>query len=402
MPSVIELPDDLMYFRFSTNVNESISAKYEYVSGYAKISPTESAISPLGDYAYIKLKPVRLKDKTGYDVNPISKAAINFSKLNTPYFIYDEPQPGAGLSTTDILDKLTGITLITNLFNAFHEQRRLIDAGFGQKFETALSWVRLMNPNGKKIGGGSRVKSVKISDNWTAMQANEPAWEYGTEYNYRLKDGTSSGVAAYEPMVGADENSLRQPLTLAEGEKKQQRFLAPDDDYYLETPVGEMFYPAPSVGYSRVEMRNLQYATVKNHAMGKIVHEYWTSRDFPVQATYTDLKCPQEKSKYIRKILKNPLFHNVTASQGFAVEINDMHGKEKSQKVYDETGSLISGIDYHYLGDDRNRTVLKLQNTVDVVDKTGAIQAAEVGVTCDVVADFIDCCFDVCLFFYHI
>lgn len=382
-----ELPDNLMYFRFSVNVNEA-ALNYEDVSGYAKIEPAASKVSTAGDFAFIKLKSVTLRDKRGYHINPIAKAAINFSKLNTPYFIYGTLPPGVPLSTADILDKLTGITLIEKLLNAFHEQSRLIDDGFGQEFQTDRSWVRLMNPNGKKLGGSSRVKRIKISDNWQAMQANEPTWEYGQEYSYRLKDGTSSGVAAYEPMIGADENSLRQPLTLAEGDRKEQRYLSPDDDYYLEMPVGEMFYPSPNVGYSHVEVKNLQYQAVKNHATGKIVHEFYTSRDFPVISTYTDLKCPQEKSKYNRKILKNPLFHNATASQGFAVEINDMEGKPSSQKVYDEAGNLISGIDYHYSTDMRNRTERRLRNTADVVDKTGSIEAADIGMTCDVVADF--------------
>jgi len=32
---------------------------------------------------------------------------------------------------------------------------------------------------------------------------------YGQEYNYNLDDGRSSGVAAYEPQLGGDENSLK-------------------------------------------------------------------------------------------------------------------------------------------------------------------------------------------------
>lgn len=73
---------------------------------------------------------------------------------------------------------------------------------------------------------------------------------YGQEYTYGDEHG-SFGVAAYEPMVGADENPWRQPVYAI----NPTNALTPDERFYQETPFGESLFPSPVVGYSKVVVR---------------------------------------------------------------------------------------------------------------------------------------------------
>jgi hypothetical protein len=109
----------------------------------------------------------------------------------------------------------------------------------GTNFVVGKSWIRLNNPNFKKLGGGARVKDVLMNDNWNVMTANvEKGFDYGQQYSYTLADGvTSSGVASYEPQLGGDENPWRQPVFY-----DTQKLLVPDDKHYVEQPFGESFF----------------------------------------------------------------------------------------------------------------------------------------------------------------
>lgn len=50
-----------------------------------------------------------------------------------------------------------------------------------------------------------------MNDRWHESTAGaEPETEYGWIYDYRMPDGSSSGVAAYEPMIGGEENAVRR------------------------------------------------------------------------------------------------------------------------------------------------------------------------------------------------
>ena len=46
---------------------------------------------------------------------------------------------------------------------------RLRDNGVAQYFTPEKSWIRLMEPSGSKLGGGSRIKKVVMKDNWEKM-----------------------------------------------------------------------------------------------------------------------------------------------------------------------------------------------------------------------------------------
>jgi hypothetical protein len=67
----------------------------------------------------------------------------------------------------------------------------------------------LTSPDQIKRGGGYRVKSIVVTDNWDDYGGQEST--YGNKYYYKMLDGTSSGVASYEPSIGGDEIALKKP-----------------------------------------------------------------------------------------------------------------------------------------------------------------------------------------------
>ncbi|MBI2968479.1 MAG: hypothetical protein HYY40_11805 [Bacteroidetes bacterium] len=394
-----------IYFRFFIDLigyqggSHSTGDEFEYVSGYADIESYD--VIGTGE-AYIILKSDDFKDKPDNDdVNPIAKTAWQFARLNLSRLIYPGSQPKS--DDEGGLRSLLGLlTDITTMFNGFNKTLR--DWGFGKRFIPGKSLIRLHNPSWKKFGGGSRVKKITICDQWTVMLGGVINCEvqYGQEYFYtKILEGTattnnsggltiSSGVAEYEPMVGNEENPWRQPKSFTNKNR-----LAPDDRFYQETPYGEMFFPSPNVGYSRVTVRNLQYTGVKRNATGHVVHEFYTARDFPVFTRNTGVDKKRDKPSWITKILKIEVEDYMTAGQGFVIELNDMHGKPKAQWVYPEYPagtrmadmSPISGVEYFYRTESKNSK--KLSNEVVSITKTGnLVNGVTVGKEMDIIGDF--------------
>jgi hypothetical protein len=252
---------------------------------------------------------------------------------------------------------------------------------------TDRSWVRLPDPDYIKYGGGSRVKKVTINDQWNIAQGGG-ASTYGQEYSYRMTDTgvssspISSGVAAYEPTLGGEENAMRQPLPY-----KEKILLAPSNHYYTETPLGESLYPAPVVGYRQVTVKNLVNANVSRTATGYSVVKFYTAKEFPVLTDFTNNQPYNVKSGALSRFFKLNAVDYVTVSQGFLVEVNDMHGKMREEAVYNESGALIRSTRYEYKVDDPKAERLHLNNLVSVVYPTGSIGTDLMGIDMDVWQD---------------
>ncbi|MEQ1746404.1 MAG: hypothetical protein ABMA02_13325, partial [Saprospiraceae bacterium] len=361
-----------VYFKCFTDVGNNDS-QYEYVPGYAVYESSGAVRGSTGKYemGYIKLQEACVKDKDklnstcGGGVNPIAKASWQFARLNLPRIAYGEPDPGekGAEQMAEAMGAL--VQQFGQFFDGFNDQMR--KKGFAKNAKLGKSWLRLFSPSRKKIGGGVRVKSIQIADAWDTMAGSPhtPA-EYGQVYDYTKienRDTISSGVAAYEPLVGGDENPFRQPIPFDE-----VLLLAPDNNNYQEAPYGESFFPAPQIVYSQVTVRNLPRKDVTRHATGHIVYEYFTARDFPTKVSDTGVLPLRKRTNPIFKLLKIKMKDYMTASQGYVVELNDMHGKPKSQNVYDESGAKISGVEYRYKTDAQG-----LNNDVPVVQPNGAI-----------------------------
>lgn len=384
-----------IYFRFLVEIRGTPKASrsyLEYVSGYGEyFNSGYDAASNLG---WIEMKNVKLKDvSSGTPVNPIVHAAINFGKIHLPKVCWDATGGSvSGTLSSSIVSALVNSSFIKNIRDAVTGPSESLWQYYdvAKNFIAGKSWIRLNNPDGHKLGGGSRVKKIEMIDNWTQMVGtpNGDDSNYGQEYNYNLEDGRSSGVAAYEPQLGGDENPFRQPVFV-----NTRKLLVPDDQSYVEEPFGESFYPSASVGYSRVTVRNIDRSSigVKRHATGKVVHEFYTAKDFPTITKRTGIKFRRGKDNpgSLNSLLKINVRDYFAATQGFAIELNDMHGKPKSQKVYQEDQNVpITSVEYKYKCDPYLGNNFKLRNDCKVVEKNGSISTKDIGMFFDMVADF--------------
>lgn len=419
--------DQPIYFRFLINMRKegalrstpSSSASFDYVTGYFHIDDSKaSKLETINnkDYAIIPIKFPEIEGGiNGKPIHPVSKAGFNFGRKYLNNIVYSSVNH-KGVNedkTLDVLKKIIGsLGSILNVFEGPNQELKRLDVA--RRFKNDKSWVRLMNPSTEKYGGGCRVKSVKMLDNWDVMNnAKEPDGTvalnpsslptykqfYGQVYEYTLPNGTSSGVATYEPLI-SKENPFVEPIY----EGNVNKLLAPSTDNYVEKPIGESFFPSPAVTYSRVIVRNLPrelqdadgnvIRKVKKHATGYVEHQFYTSFNYPTQVDFTDLKTLRKEPR----LPSNPVFVDerraIAFSQGFVVHTNDMNGKMKSQRVYAEDAqSPISGVDYVYHERDldtyeQNPIIGKLNNQVNVIDEKGNVIEKQIGVEFDVINDF--------------
>lgn len=418
-----------LYFKCLINLKSTLGPgcgasgcpHYEYVYGYGGIT-NWGKCPDNGNYGFIRLKAACLKDKQKSSctyVNPIAKAGWQFTRLYYPDLIHQ-----SNLATALPADQPTSISAFLSVVEAFADLFKGLEVAlsgmnafclqnnFSQKLERKKSWIRLYNPGGIKLAGGSRVKRIKISDNWEVMSTVKDNGAYGQEFTYRTevelgkkladnltKREISSGVASYEPMIGGDENPFRQPETYDEALK-----LAPDNHYYQEAPFGESFFPSPQIVYSKVKVTNLRYnnsgilVTPTCVSTGTTVNEFYTAKDFPTRVTKTPIQVIAAKSSPLVSMLRLDYKDYLNASQGFCVELNDMHGKPKAQWNYDDKGQRVSGMEYLYKtkkkDSDPSPSVTKLvsvpdslDNRVTVINRDGTVATKQIGIDFQMIAD---------------
>jgi hypothetical protein len=275
--------------------------------------------------------------------------------------------------------------------------------GWCKEVILANSFARLCNPDLKKRGGGYRVKSVKITDNFKRMLEKNPndpdiSSVYGQEYNYSTTEvingqsrEISNGVASYEPGVGNEENPFREMYKY-----NNTNPLAPTSNGNIELPVAEMFFPAASVGYSRVTVKSIHNKTNKNikSAVGMQETLFYTTKDFPVLNDFTDFD-PASRHQYkpnaISQIFNFAKKNYMTLSQGFRVMLNDMNGKVKMQSSYAETdlNNPISKTTYHYRMTKTGENKNTLDNLLPVISGAdGKITNKLIGKDIEVMNDF--------------
>lgn len=386
--------------QFNVFVDINGSGKFEFVKGYADVDtddPNYYGLTNDNYSGFLKLKLVHLKDKDkGGLANPISMNVWNWSRIYASDLVYNQKAS----DNVDEAKAFKGFYEMVGMFNEIANMTlgiygNLKRRGFGQEVNTNRSFIRLQARDTKKIGGGHRVKSIKINDNWAIMGAantTESDFEYGQEYEYTTKekgaDGVtytiSSGVAAYEPSVGSDENPLVMPRYVREELK-----LVPDLMYMDDSPLGESFMPPAQVGYSKVTVKSISHQGVSRTATGKQEHEFYTAKDFPVRFEETSIKVVPIRPNFFQKLFNVGFLEetSVTASQGYRVILNDMHGKPKAQYTYSESSEApIGGVKYEYLThpDDPSQ----LSNTVKVVSPNGAIQEKDLATEVEVQSDY--------------
>lgn len=372
---------DELYFRCLVNFAVPGSQTHEYISGYGKIQNISTVLINGVNYLKITLEGESIKDDDpsgNWKLNPITRSAIQYGRMHMARYIHNSglQDATAGNDQNSLYNLATSmvgaIGSLGELFTGPNEP--LYTAGNGKQITTRKSFVRLKQPKGK-LGGGSRVSFIRMSDNWNTMAGAPNAW-YGQRFQYVTEQGMTSGVASYEPQVGGDENPWRTAVRYAD-----KKVMAPDDMLYMETPLMESLFPSPEVGYSRVVISDTScnMSSYGHTSTGRVVKEFYTAKDFPTSVHMSDMDL-----KTMNSFLPGPKYQYLTASQGFSIELNDMHGKPKSEQVYSRGGiAPLSRVDYFYKSSGNH-----LENSVTVINNDGSIAEEEIGVRREGVADF--------------
>lgn len=377
-------PGTLIYFKFLINIEPGNSA-YEYVSGYGEVEDIGKCTEKTA-YGYVHLKNVSIDDNLSTEINPISRAGLQYVRVQHPK-VHNNVMNVLPLNPNDI-----SLDLFKSFLNTLEKLLYLVSINLSlssreicSNFKVGYSWMRFPAAAGVKYGGGSRVKQLLISDEWNSMNSSGKTQTYGQEYTYTKQENgmqISSGVAANEPMIGGEENAVRYPVTF-----DSEKYRAPGNPTFVETPFGESFYPSAMVGYSRVSVRSIQNASIQKHATGTTVSEFYTAKDFPVKSSISKAKYNGNPMPLkIMKFFGIMDMQMASVSQGYAFETNDMHGKPSATKVYAQ-GDMekpISSVEYKYkLSADGT-----LDNTTHVLSEDGkTVKQALVGVDYDIIGD---------------
>lgn len=380
----------------------------EWVTGYASVQEVNLAQNS-SEYFYIKLKELDMESfLSSKMLHPFTKAGFNFAKSNLPFVVnpvsLGEMAEG-GANAEDFAKKLLGVSDIIEKLYGINDN--LLERNMCKYITLGQSYCRLNEPTKKKLGGGARVKKITVNDAWKKMaepnfSGNDIGEFFGQEFDYTIEEKSqgvnrkiSSGVAAYEPGAGSEENPFKLPIGYT-----KEAFLAPDEDEMIEGPIGESFFPSPSVGYSRVTVSNIG-RTIQNgsttnkvqaHGVGKTVNEFYTAKDFPTVVSHTAITDERVWTPLIDLFIYKTAFEEKYISQGFSIMCNDMHGKQKSVEVYQEpatnetTPKLLTGTSYKYRTDANNSNLLN-NNNVSVIDENGKESQKTIGVESEMYAD---------------
>lgn len=392
------------FVKFRFKIKLSDRSGFENVPGYAQIEDI-GAMPDHPGYGYIKLVSEKLDGVNERIANPISKTAWNYTRMYRPRLVNTtnlaagadkiNKADNAGELVDGIISTVTGFLSVKDAFAGLEdliggiERRRFFPNSFGKTIQKEGSWIRLYNPKKTKLGGGHRVKKIKFSDNWSALSGSDVVSNVvnGFEYNYTTKESNgnviSSGIASYEPSIGGEENPFKQPEMFSEN-----KVWAPSNDYIKERPFGEGFYPGPSIGYSKVTVKSINAGIIDRHGVGTTVNEFYTYKDFPVKAINTEAKYKENDKGALDAVLDFFDIKSVTeytASQGVAVELNNMHGKQKKVAYFREGAkTAYSSVEYKY----NRKPNGDLSNEVLVMGADQQISKETVGVDYDFVMDF--------------
>jgi hypothetical protein len=415
---------DLLYYKAKLKVVNNLTEEesyYEYVPGYTEIDIASSiAKKAQGSNKYtiavIKLKPDKVKSRIGEtSINPIIKNGWMYAKLNMNRELKGLEDADSGSLIQIIRSLIAQTDNILSFITGF--VTTMAAKGHSNEIKSEESFVRLNDPDKIKLGGGHRVKAIVMSDNWNTMISSKESQEdvkevsyYGQKYDYVTSELSSvldasgkktarlisSGVAAYEPIIGNDENPFRLPVFSV-----QKLPLAPSREYYLEEPFGEMFFPAASVGYSKVVITPVKITSsdydvnnLQGNGTGFVEQGFYTAKDFPTITERTGLIHKRDKPNLILQTLKVGSRDVVTCSQGYTIELNDMHGKEWYKKVMPESPNPkenvqpISYVEYRYKKDSSGNISNKVRyidpDNLAIIHESDNLQ---LGVDIDVIHD---------------
>lgn len=370
-----------MYYKARVRLDDK---KYETIPGYFEVeSIGKHPISSNGKLViWVKAKP--------YDANfnPIVSNSWQFIRDNLSNLAWDGSL-GEDASFFDILG-----SIMSNMKKVFTgEEEFTVQAtrrGLAQKAKLdGSSIVRAFIPDMTKIGGGNRVSQIKIKDNWDLLTGTQNVQnEYTVKYEYTTKDKNgkpiSSGVAQYEPQMGGEENSWRQPINF----KGQIGPGGPVSIYNIEKPFGETMFPMAEVGYSSVKITK---NGSENKGDGFSIFDFYTSYNFPVKSFITDIETKRDNPASFTIFNYTSSSDEMSVSQGYSLILNDMNGKPKNERVYkfgqNENHPPMKSLTYYY----------KNSQDVPILNNNGSIMNTNIGTQVDAYADIREMTTDVTL-----
>ncbi|MEO0584849.1 MAG: hypothetical protein AAF135_21740, partial [Bacteroidota bacterium] len=375
--------EGLVFMNLSAKLSPSKGTR-ERVPAWVRVSSV--SIHPT-DRSVIVLKLPMLtyrekKNDSGKKVPELLMTLMNYTRMHLPEYVYEGSAPLA-VDTANIQSALSHLVLLQEGFKELFTNINgaMIRKEYCQVIDPQLSWIRLYNGNGFKAGGGCRVWKITMRDGLDKM-TGEREEAYGSIYDYTMVEDfggdkakrISSGVAAYEPMIGGDEISLRKPITY-----KLKRILYPDDAFYIEGPFGEEFFPSPTVTYRQVKVRGLAEDTGYNYASQPYQqYEFYTAKEFPVITQHSRLVSQVDEPNKIEKFFGLGNFFS-TNTQGYSIKINSMHGVPKAELSFAEGDTFpYAGSEYIYHTKPRTKrqviyTPLLNQNTNDLTVETDSV-----------------------------
>jgi hypothetical protein len=389
----LDLKRKQIYFKIQVNLRKPGSGYYEYISGYADLENPAitvngatqytvgletanglgaSASNPY-TYGFFHLKK---EQGNGDKHHPFSLRAWQHLRSNQPELLggRNVKQSNDAQTRVNQIKSMAGMGgKIREMFQGFYNYCR--SEGVGRQVKLGKSWVRLNSPDKVKFGGGLRVRQITMTDEWS----EDKEGIYGQVYEYTMTENNaviSSGVAAYEPMVGGEENPLKYAKKYV-----QSVPLHTDNMLFFEYPINESYYPGAQVGYRKVtvwslpsayragkDVRNISFtvgtdpaslfpANASNIAYGtsgKTEHEFYTAKDFPVITDETEKIYRPYRLSIPVPLLGSLAISKFTASQGYSIVTNDMHGKPRKVSNYrqDKSGNTeaeaMSWVQYNY------------------------------------------------------
>nr|WP_295877187.1 DUF5977 domain-containing protein [uncultured Chitinophaga sp.] len=372
-------------FRLRVNMpGDQYGSGQEWVPCYAKLDKVNGpyyGLYPDKKAFWLKLATINKRGEPGGSISPLAQAALQFLRLNLPSKAFPGSDIGDDLNVVNVVKVLGSLANnVMNTLHSFEENSRL--RGWARHIVLGSSFVRLNSPAFKKYGGGLRVKRIVTYDNWNKMTRQAES-QYGQEYQYTtsavINGDTvqiSSGVAAYEPVLGGDENPFRQPVYYTE----QVAALAPVSMGYAEEPFGESLFPSPMVGYSKVRVTSINKKNTRS-ANGYVESSFYTTNDYPTLTDRTIIDGDTKKrfKPSIDNFLKVNARHFLAVSQGFRVELNDMNGRLRSQAVYAETDPYnpVSSTAYYYKTISKDG-ITRLDNSVLTLNARGVVNGSAV------------------------
>ena len=375
----------LSHLYFKANV-DLIDGKKEFIEGYADII----------DYGTVSGNPNIFWIKVaGVDgINPVTKVALQLLRNDLQRLA----RPNSYNPGNDLVKALKGLlgslVEIGSFINGY--EKNSMNKYWAKNYDTNKFWVKLSSPNFKRLGGGSRVKSIVTTDNWLDLtNNNESSFSKITKYIYTTEvkingivHEISSGVASYEPMLGGEENVFRRPLR----NTFRNNPLTPVDNRYVEEPICEGYYPSASVGYSEVKVINMDPSdNVTPLNSGYSLSTFYTAKDYPtiMQRTKVDPRT-SPRTRLISNLFKLPIVETLVAAQGYYIELNDMHGKPKSEAVYSKQDVEVSGKRFKYIDEYNDLGVRHIKSNVKGVSSDQKVHDITLGEDIDVILDMRD------------